>query len=432
MTDQARGPGFATLALHAGAPPESLSGSEFLLGPSATSAFEDIGQATALLGLEGFGTTFGASIHPATAALEERIAALEGGTAALAVASGQAARFLVFHMLLQPGDELLTGSRRYGPQQIDSAGKSLGWKTTRGDPADPESFAAALSSRTKAIFIESFPYPGGGIADIAAIAEIAKGARVPLIVDNALATPYLLRPLEHGADIVIHSATTFLAGQDCAAGGGIVDGGTFDWQSDTRFPLLSAPCPDYGGVTFAETFGNFAFALACRVFGLNRLGPALSPFNSFLIFAGIETLALRMQRHSENALRVAEYLAQHKSIGPVAYPGLPEDTAHRLAKRYCPQGAGAVLTCQMAGGHEAAETFLQGLRLFSPLTDSGIANGGGAVRSRASHPAATTHRHLSDTEKTAAGVEPGLVRLSIGLEDVDDILADLDQALASA
>lgn len=427
MTDQSKGPGFATLALHAGVPAESFSGSESLFGPSAASAFEDVGQATALLGLEGFGTTPSASIHPATAALEERIAALEGGTAALAVASGQAARFLVFQMLLQPGDELLTGSRRHGPHQIDSAGKSLGWKATWADPAHPESFAAALSPQTKAIFIDSFPYPGGGIADIAAIAEIAKGARLPLIVDNTLATPYLLRPFEHGADIVIHSAATFLASHDSAIGGVIVDGGTFDWQGDARFPLLSAPCPDYGGVIFAETFGNFAFALACRVFGLNRLGPALSPFNSFLIFAGIETLALRMQRHSENALRVAQYLAQHKSIGSVAYSGLPEDAAHMFAKRYCQQGTGAILSCQMASGYEAAEAFLQGLRLFSPLTASG-----GGVRSRASHPAATTHRHLSDAEKTAAGADQGLVWLSIGLEDIDDILADLDQALANA
>lgn len=415
MTDQSKGPGFATLALHAGVPAEPSFG------------IEDVGQETALLGLEGFGTTLSASIHPATAALEERIAALEGGTAALAVASGQAARFLVLQMLLQPGDELLTGCRRHDPYQIDAGGTSLGWKATRADPADAESFATALSSRTKAIFIDSFPYPGGGIADIAAIAEIAKGARVPLIVDNTLATPYLLRPLEHGADIVIHSATPLLASHDSAAGGIIVDGGTFDWQADARFPLLSAPCSDYGGVTFAETFGNFAFALACRIFGLNRLGSTPSPFNSFLIFAGIETLALRMQRHSENALRVAQHLAQHKCIGSVAYPGLPDDAAHRLAKHYCPQGAGATLSCHMAGGYEAAEAFLQGLRLFSPLTESG-----GAIRSRASHPAATTHRHLSDTEKTAAGVEPGLVRLSIGLEDIDDILADLDQALASA
>ncbi|HEY5225969.1 MAG TPA: PLP-dependent transferase [Methylovirgula sp.] len=432
MTNQATGPGFATLAIHAGAPTESGFGIEPMLDPSAASVFEDLGQATALLGLEGFGTALIPGLNPTNAALEERIAALEGGTAALAVASGRAAQLLVFHMLLQSGDELITGGRRYGGpmHRIDRAYQSFGWSVTRADPAHPESFAAALSPQTKAIFIESFADPGDRIVDIAAIADIAKSAHVPLVVDNTLATPYLLRPFEHGADIVIHSATRFLGGHETVTGGIIVDGGTFDWQADARFPLLSAPCPDYGGMIFAETFGNFAFALACRIFGLNSLGPALAPFNGFLISAGIETLALRMQRHSESALRVAEHLAQHKAIRCVAYSGLPADAAYELAKRYCPRGSGALLTCQLAGGYEAAETFLQGLKLFSPFADSALADAG-AIRSRAGHPAATTHRHLSDVEKAAAGAEPGRVRLSIGLEDIADILGDLDQALAT-
>jgi O-acetylhomoserine (thiol)-lyase len=432
MTNQPTGPGFSTLAIHAGAPAEPGFGIESVLDPSAASVFDDLGQATAMLGLEGFGTALTPSINPASTALEERIAALEGGTAALAVASGRAAQFLVFHMLLQSGDELITGGRRHGGSvhQIDRAYKSFGWGVMRADPAHPESFAAALSPQTKAIFIDSFADSGDGIVDIAAIADIAKSAHVPLVVDNTLATPYLLRPLEHGADIVIHSATRFLGGVETVTGGIIVDGGTFDWQADARFPLLSAPCPDYGGMIFAETFGNFAFALACRIFGFNGLGPALSPLSSFLIFSGIETLALRMQRHSDSALRVAEHLAQHKSIRSVAYPGLPSDAAHPLAQRYCPRGSGALLTCELAGGHEAAETFLQGLKLFSPFADFALADAG-AIRSRAGHPAATTHRHLSDVEKTAAGAEPGRVRLSIGLEDIADILGDLDQALAT-
>ncbi|MDP1908026.1 MAG: aminotransferase class I/II-fold pyridoxal phosphate-dependent enzyme, partial [Hyphomicrobium sp.] len=352
MTEQAIGPGFATLALHAGAPadPASAAGTPPTEPPAGV--FEDMEQATALFGLEGFGSNVAQSVNPANALLEERIAALEGGTAALAVASGRAAQFLALHMLLQPGDEFIAGCGPHSGQmhQIDQAYKSFGWGVKCADQADPNSFEPALTPQTKAIVIESFTNPGGQIIDIAAVAEIAKKARIPLIVDNTLATPYLLQPFAHGADIVLHSATKFLGGHDTLTGGLIVDGGTFDWQGDVRFPMLSAPRPDYGGMVFAETFGNFAFAVACRIFGLNELGPTLSPFNAFLIVTGLETLALRMQRHSENALRVADYLAGHKALSAVNYPGLASDPAYALAKIYCPRGAGGLLTCRLAGG----------------------------------------------------------------------------------
>jgi O-acetylhomoserine (thiol)-lyase len=405
MIDQSGAPGFATLAIHAGAAANSAEGRA-----PPPNVCKDIAQAAALFGLDGIANDIIRSIHPSNALLEERIAALESGSAALAVASGEAAQFLAFHMLLQPGDTLIAGST--GPRdplhRIDEAYKSFGWNVTWADPARPESFERALSPRCRAIFIESFAGPDAILVDIAAIAKIAKQARLPLIVDNTLATPYLLRPAETGADIIIHSATKFLGGRETLTGGLIVDAGSFPWQDDPRFPLLSLPQKDYGGMVFAETFGNFAFAMAARMLGLNELGPALSPVNACLILAGLETLALRMQRHCDNALRVAEYLAGHKAIRAVHYAGLRNDPAHALAKLYCPKGAGAILTCQLNGGAEAATGFIQRLRLFSPLGETSDA------RSRASHPTAT----------------PDLVRLAIGLEDSSDIIADLDQAFA--
>ncbi len=427
MTDQAAGPGFATLAIHAGAPVAPAFGAASPLDPPAASGFEPIEQTAALFGLESFDHDFSRSITSVNAVLEERMAALEGGSAALAVASGQAAQFLAFHMLLAQGDELIAGGKPHGGprHQIGEAYTSFGWTVRWADPANPASFERALSPRTRAIFVESFADSGASVVDIAAIAAIAKRARVPLIVDNTLATPYLMRPIEHGADIIIHSAMKFLGGHETLTGGLIVDAGSFPWQDDPRFPILSQPQPDYGGIVFAERFGNFAFASACRLLGLKELGPTLSPFNAFLIPTGLETLALRMERHSENALHVAEYLAQHKAVRGVNYPGLPSDPAHALAKIYCPRGAGAILTCRLAGGYHAARAFIQSLRLFSPLDDVGDA------RSRARHPASTTHRHLSDVEKVEAGAEPDLIRLSIGLEDLGDIIADLDQALAA-
>ena len=282
-----------------------------------------------------------------------------------------------------------------------------------------------MTEKTKAIFIESIANPGGVITDIAAIAAVAKKARIPLIVDNTLASPYLVRPFEHGADIVVHSATKFLGGHGNSIGGLIVDGGSFDWLADKRYPALSEPRPDYNGMVLGETFGNFAFAIAARVLGLRDLGPALSPFNAFLILTGIETLPLRMQRHCDNALEVARFLSKHPAVVRVSYPGLPDDPYHGLAQRYCPKGAGAVFTIGLKGGYDAGVALVSKLKLFSHLANVGD------TRSLVIHPASTTHRQLTDDQRLVAGAGPDTVRLSIGIEDARDLIADLDQALAA-
>jgi O-acetylhomoserine (thiol)-lyase len=293
------------------------------------------------------------------------------------------------------------------------------------DPDDLSTFEAAISDKTKAIFIESIANPGGVVTDIRAIADIAHKAGVPLIVDNTMATPYLIRPFEHGADIVVHSATKFLGGHGNSIGGLIVDGGSFDWMKSGRYPMLSKPRPEYGGMVLGETFGNFGFAIACRVLGLRDLGPALSPFNAFMILTGIETLPLRMQRHSDNALVVARHLAAHPAVTWVSYPGLEGDKYHALAKRYSPKGAGAVFTFGLKGGYEAGVKLVSNLKLFSHLANIGD------TRSLVIHPASTTHRQLTPEQLVQAGAGPEVVRLSIGLEDTADLIADLDEALAT-
>jgi O-acetylhomoserine (thiol)-lyase len=329
---------------------------------------------------------------------------------------------------MQPGDEIIAARKLYGGSinQLGHSFKSFGWKTNFADTDDPASFEAALSPRTKAIFVESIANPGGIVTDIEAFAKIAGQAGVPLIVDNTLATPYLCRPFEHGADIVLHSLTKFMGGHGNSIGGAIVDGGTFDWSRAGRYPMLSEPRPEYHGITLAETFGNFAFAIACRVLSLRDLGPAISPFNAFLFITGIETLPLRMQRHSDNALAVAKWLSTHQEVSWVSYAGLPGDRYHNLAKRYVPKGAGAVLTFGVRGGFQAGIKVVEGVKLFSHLANIGD------TRSLIIHPASTTHSQLSDAEKVQAGAGPDVVRLSVGLEDVEDILADLDQALKAA
>src|SRR5205814_416417 len=292
---------------------------------------------------------------PTQAVLEERVAALEAGTAALATASGHAAQVVIFQMLLQPGNEFVAARKLYGGSinQFTHAFKSFGWNVVWADPDEIGSFERAVTPRTKAIFIESIANPGGSVTDIEAISAVARDAGVPLIVDNTLATPYLIRPIDHGADIVVHSLTKFLGGHGNSLGGIIVDAGTFDWSKDNKYPMLSEPRPEYHGIKLQETFGNFAFAIACRVLGLRDLGPAIAPFNAFLFLIGTETLALRMQRHSDNARAVAEYLAGHDKVTWVSYAGLPGDRYYNLAQKYCPKGAGAVLTFGIEGGNEA-------------------------------------------------------------------------------
>ena len=427
MTDAPQTPpGFSTLAIHAGAQPDPATGARATPIYQTTSfVFDDVDHAASLFGLQAFGNIYTRITNPTSSVFEERIAALEGGTAALAVASGHAAEFLVFHTLMQPGDEFVASTKLYGGSinQFNHAYKNFNWTPKWADPDDLSTFEAAIGPRTKAIFIESIANPGGAICDIEGIAKIAKRARVPLIVDNTLATPYLLRPFEHGADIVVHSASKFIGGHGNSIGGVIVDGGTFDWMADKRYPMLSAPRPEYGGMVLGETFGNFAFAIACRVLGLRDLGPAISPFNSFLLLTGVETLSLRMQRHCDNALAVAEFLSTHPAVKWVSYPGLKGDRYYNLAQKYCPKGAGAVFTFGLKGGYDAGLALVAKLQLFSHLANVGD------TRSLVIHPASTTHRQLSDEQKVIAGAGPDVVRLSIGIEDKADIIADLDQAL---
>jgi O-acetylhomoserine (thiol)-lyase len=420
-------PGFATLAVHAGAQPDPTTGARITpIYQTTAFVFDNVDHAASLFGLQAFGNIYTRITNPTTAVLEERVAALEGGTAALAVASGHAAQLLVFHTLLQPGDEFIASTKLYGGSinQFNHSFKSFGWNVVWADPDDIASFERAITPKTKAIFIESIANPGGIVVDIAAIAAVAKRAGVPLIVDNTLATPYLCKPFEHGADIVVHSLTKFLGGHGNSMGGVIVDGGRFNWTREARYPKLSQPLAEYNNVVLAETFGNFAFAIACRVLGLRDLGPAISPQNSFLILTGIETLPLRMQKHSDNARAVAEYLIDHPAVAWVSYAGLPGDRYHNLARRYIPKGAGAVLTFGLKGGYDAGVKVVSTVKLFSHLANIGD------TRSLIIHPASTTHRQLSDAQKTNAGAGPDVVRLSVGIEDKEDIIADLEQALA--
>jgi O-acetylhomoserine (thiol)-lyase len=423
-----RTPGFATLAIHAGATPDPATGARATpIYQTSSFVFDDVDHAASLFGLQAFGNIYTRLGNPTNAVLEERVAALEGGTAAVATASGHAAEHLVFHTLLEPGDEFIAAKKLYGGSinQFNHAYKKFGWNVVWADSDDLSTFEQAITPRTKAIFVESIANPGGVIVDIAALAKIADKAGIPLIVDNTMATPYLIKPFEHGAHIVVHSLTKFLGGHGNSIGGIIVDGGKFDWIKSGRYPSLSQPRPEYGQMVLGETFGSFAFAIACRVLGLRDLGPALSPFNAFLILQGIETLPLRMQRHSDNALVVARHLAAHKAVEWVSYPGLETDRYHALAKYYTPKGAGAVFTLGLKGGYEAGVRLVTELKLFSHLANIGD------TRSLVIHPASTTHRQLTDEQKRIAGAGPEVVRLSIGLEDTADLIADLDQALGA-
>jgi O-acetylhomoserine (thiol)-lyase len=423
-----RVPGFATLSVHAGARPDPTTGARVTPIYQTTSyVFDNAEHAASLFGLQAFGNIYTRIMNPTQAVLEERIAALEGGTAALAVASGHAAQVVAFHTIMSPGDEFVSARQLYGGSinQFNHSFKSFGWNVKWADIDDISSFEKAISPKTKAIFVESIANPGGVITDINGVANVAKRAGVPLIVDNTLATPYLIRPFEHGADIVVHSLTKFLGGHGNSIGGVIVDGGKFNWTASKRYPFLSEPRPEYNGMVLGETFGNFAFAIAARVLGLRDLGPALSPFNAFLILTGIETLPLRIQKHSDNAKAVAEFLAGHDKVTWVSYAGLPGDRYHNLALKYAPNGAGAVLTFGVEGGDEAGKKLVSQVQLFSHLANVGD------TRSLIIHPSSTTHSQLSLEQRIAAGAGPDVVRLSVGIEDIGDIIADLDQALAA-
>ncbi|MCS6951848.1 MAG: O-acetylhomoserine aminocarboxypropyltransferase [Bryobacterales bacterium] len=420
--------GFATRALHAGHRPDAETGSRAVPIYQTTSyVFEDTDHAAALFNLQRFGNIYTRIMNPTTAVFEERMAALEGGVGALAVASGQAAQFIAITSLLGAGDEIVAASTLYGGTytQFDVSFRRLGIHTTFVDPDEPENFRRAITPRTRCLYAETIGNPRMNVLDIAAVAEIAHEAGIPLIVDNTFASPYLCRPIEHGADIVVHSATKYIGGHGTSIGGVIVDSGRFPWDKGV-FPQLLEPSKGYHGIRFYETFGDFAYIMKARVEGLRDFGPALSPFNAFLFLQGLETLKLRMECHSANALAVARHLCQHPLVEWVNYPGLPSSPYYELARRYLPRGAGGILTFGIRGGYQAARRFIESLELFSHLANVGDA------KSLVIHPASTTHQQLSDEEKLACGITNDMIRLSVGLEELEDILWDLDQALEAS
>jgi O-acetylhomoserine (thiol)-lyase len=420
--------GFNTRALHTGYDPEPTTKARAVPIYQTTSfAFDDSADAAALFGLQKFGNIYTRIMNPTTDVLEKRVASLENGMAALAVASGQSAQFLTVNSLMEQGDHMVSSSTLYGGTytQFDVSFRRMGLDTTFVDPDNPENFKKAITAKTKLIYCETISNPRGNIADIEAIAKIAHAANIPLVVDNTFATPYLCRPIDHGADIVVHSLTKFMGGHGTSIGGIIVDAGKFDW-SKGNFPLLTKPSPAYHGLVFWEALGPIAFIIKARVEGLRDLGPCISPFNSFQIMQGIETLGMRMDRHVSNAMAVAKHLEGHKRVKWVKYPGLASSPYNKLAQQYLPKGAGAVFSFGIDGGIEAGTKFVDSLKLFSHLANVGDA------RSLVIQPAATTHQQLNAEQQKAAGVEPDMIRLSIGIEDIEDILWDLDQALEAS
>ncbi len=421
--------GFETLAIHAGAAPDPTTGARATpIFQTTAYVFQDADHAASLFNLHDFGHIYTRLSNPTVAVLEERVATLEGGRAAVACASGHAAQFLTFFTLLGPGDEFIASRNLYGGSltQFSLSFKKLGWTCHFVDPTDPENFRRALTPNCKGIFVESLANPGGIVVDIQAIADVAHAAGLPLIVDNTLASPYLCRPIEHGADIVVHSMTKFLGGHGNSLGGVVVESGKFDWSQGGRFPSMTEPEPAYHGLKFYENFGDFAFTTKARAVALRDFGPTLAPMNAFLTITGIETLPLRMERHVANAQKVAEFLAGDKRVAWVSYAGLPTSPYYRLAQKYLPRGAGAVFTFGVKGGYEAGIKVVEAVRLFSHLANVGD------TRSLILHPASTTHRQLSDEQRVAAGAGPDVIRLSIGLESAADIIRDLDEALAEA
>jgi O-acetylhomoserine (thiol)-lyase len=421
--------GFNTRSLHAGQRPDPVTGARAMPIYQTTSyVFEDTEHAANLFALQRFGNIYTRIMNPTNAAFEERMAALEGGVGALATSSGQAAQFLTIFTLLDPGHELVASSTLYGGTytQFDiSMRKKMGINTTFVDSADPENFRRAITPQTRALYAETLGNPKIDVLDIEAVAKIAHEHNIPLIVDNTFATPYLCRPLEWGADIVVHSATKFIGGHGTSIGGVIVDGGKFPWDNGL-FPDMTGPSKGYHDIRFYETFGDFAWIMKVRVEALRDMGPALSPFNAFLFLQGLETLGVRMERHVSNAKAVAEFLADNPAVSWVNYPSLPDSPYHRLVQKYLPRGAGAIFTFGIKGGLAAGKKFIETVQIFSHLANVGDA------KSLVIHPASTTHAQMTEAEQLSGGVSPDMIRLSIGLEDVEDLIWDLEQALAEA
>jgi len=420
--------GFNTRTLHHGYAPDPATGARAVpIYQSTSFVFKDSDHAARLFGLQEFGNIYTRIMNPTTGVLEERVASLENGVAGLAMASGQSAQFITINSLMEMGDEMVSASTLYGGTytQFDVSFRRMGYNVKFVDPDNPENFRKAITSKTKCLYGETISNPRGNILDIEAVAKIAHEHNLPLVIDNTFATPYLCRPIDHGADIVVHSLTKFMGGHGNSIGGMIVDGGKFDWTKGA-FPQINQPSPAYHGMNFSEVFGPIAFIIRARVEGLRDIGSCLSPFNSFLFLQGIETLPMRMDRHVENSLAVAKFLEGHKHVKWVKYPGLPSSPYYKLAEKYLPKGAGAVFSFGIKGGLEAGKKLIDNLKLFSHLANVGDS------RSLVIHPAATTHQQLSPEQQAAAGVEPDMVRLSVGLEDIDDLLWDLDQALEAS
>jgi len=414
------------LCLHAGQQPDPVTGARAVPIYQTTSfVFDSPEHAASLFNLQTFGNVYSRISNPTVAVFEERMAALEGGRAALATASGLAAQMTAFLTLCEAGDEIVAARTLYGGSfsQLDVSLRRLGIRTVFVDVRDPASVRAAINERTRAVYGEIIGNPGLNVMDLEAIGEICRDAGVPLIIDNTLASPYLCRPLERGADIVVHSATKYIGGHGTTMGGVIVESGRFPWDNG-RFPQMVEPSEGYHGVRFHETFGDFGFTMKARMETLRTLGPALSPFNAFLLLQGLETLPIRMERHVANAQAVADFLSGHPQVSWVNYPGLPESSEFMLAQRYLPKGAGGILSFGIRGGQPAGERFIESLQMISHLANVGDA------RSLVIHPASTTHRQLSADEQIAAGVPPDMIRLSVGIETIDDIVWDLEQALA--
>lgn len=419
--------GFETRAIHAGASPDPTTGARSTpIFQTTAFVFDDVDHAASLFNLQTFGNIYGRLSNPTTSVLEERIASLEGGRGTTCTASGHSAQLVALLPLMEPGDKIIASTKLYGGSitQFGKTFKKFDWHCDFVDMDDMTAVReAAATPGVKALYAESLANPGGVITDIEALKEIAAEVGVPLIIDNTMATPYLCQPFKHGADIVIHSTTKFLSGHGNAMGGAIVDSGTFDWFQNDKFPALSKPEPAYHGLTFFETFGDLAYTTYGHSVGLRDLGPTMAPMNAYLTIMGTETLALRMQRHVENARRVAEFLDTHPNVSWVSYAGLPASPYHELAKKYLPKGAGSVFTFGIKGGFEAGVKCVQNCELLSHLANIGD------TRSLILHPASTTHRQLTDEQRRAAGAGDDVIRLSIGLETVEDIIADLDRAL---
>lgn len=419
---------FDTNALHAGAWPDAATGARAVpIYQSSSFVFDDDRHAAGLFALQDYGYIYSRIGNPTTSAFEERIATLEGGVGALATASGQAAQFIALLTLMEPGGEIVSSASLYGGThtQYDVTLRRLGVSTTFVDPSRPENFQAAVTERTRALYCETIGNPRSNVADLESLAKIANEAGVPLVVDNTFATPCLCRPIEWGADVVLHSATKFIGGHGTSIGGVIVDSGRFDWANG-KFPGMTDPSPGYHGLRFFETFGEYGFLMKARAESLRDIGPCLSPFNGFLFLQGLETLSLRMRRHCENARKTAEYLSGDSRTSFVSYPGLADSPDRQKARKYLPDGQGAVFSFGVRGGFDAAVRFINALRLHSHLANVGDA------KSLIIHPASTTHAQLSEEDMRAGNVTPDLVRISVGLEHIDDILWDLDQALDAA